>query len=336
MDRPIQYDMRILARRTLLALPLVGLAIALAASWTVPAGGALPTAVPLAAALLPLPVRPDFWPHWSDGKAEMNGYRLTQPRYGVRRAGTAALIFVTEDFSDSVRVKADPGKHPPSDVYPVWKLNTTRDFQTGIYGYNVMTSVFARVAPGFPLAKVSFSSQEWCGHVYHQLLPRAGRLKGVSHSYFDGEADATEDLDLPAGGVLEDALPLVLRGWTGAYLEPGESRTVPFLPSLLSARLEHKPLRWGKARISRSSGSRERAAPAGRYSVDAWTVAVEGGPTLTYEIEAAAPFRLVRWSADTGEEGVLTGSTRLAYWKLNGPGGEKRLAEMGLPVPVLK
>ena len=53
----------------------------------------------------------------------MNGYRLVQPRYGHARAGTAALIYVTEDFSDSMRVKADPGKHPASDVYPVLKLN---------------------------------------------------------------------------------------------------------------------------------------------------------------------------------------------------------------------
>jgi hypothetical protein len=325
--------MTIPSGRTLLALSLAGVGVVLAAFWTVPARGALPAAITPPAIEPPAPVRPEFWPHWSDGKAEMNGYRLTQPRYGARRTGTATLIFVTEDFSDSVRVKADPGKHPPSDVYPVWKLNAVREFQTGIYDYNVMTSVFARVAAGFPLAKVSFSSQEWCGHVYHQLLPRAGRLKGVSHSYFDGEADGTEDLEMPDRGVLEDALPIMLRGWVGAYLAPGESRVVPYLPSLLRARLEHKPLRWGRARIERSKGPRERAVPAGRYAVDTWTVAVEAGPTLTYDIEAKAPFRLVRWSADTGEEGVLTGSTRLAYWKLNAPGGEKYLAEMGLPVP---
>ena len=60
----------------------------------------------------------DFWAHWGDGKAELNGYRLTQPRYGAKRAGTAVLIFVTEDFSDSLRVKADPGKHPKSRRVP--------------------------------------------------------------------------------------------------------------------------------------------------------------------------------------------------------------------------
>ena len=94
----------------------------------------------------------DFWAHWGDGKAELNGYSLKQPRYGAVRSGISVLIFVTEDFSDARRVKADAGKHPASDVYPVLKLNAVRDFSTGIYDYNVMTSTFLRVAPGWPVA----------------------------------------------------------------------------------------------------------------------------------------------------------------------------------------
>src|SRR5687767_2887744 len=209
----------------------------------------------------------------------MNGYRLVQPRYGAKRSGTATLIFVTEDFSDSLRVKADPGKHPASDVYPVLKLNAVRDFQTGIYDYDVMTSAFARVAPGWPVAKVSFSSQEWCGHVYHHLLTRNGRVLGTHHSYFDGEADGTTDLMLPSGGVFEDALPIVLRGWLGAAIEPGQSKTVPFLPSLLQARLLHKSLAWGKAKISRAAALEPVTVPAGRFDATVYTVAIDGGRT---------------------------------------------------------
>src|SRR5438105_143676 len=73
---------------------------------------------------------------WSDGRAELDGYRLTQPRYGELRKGTAVLIFVKEDFSETARVKADPGRHPPEDVFPVLKLNFVKDFQTGVYDYN--------------------------------------------------------------------------------------------------------------------------------------------------------------------------------------------------------
>jgi hypothetical protein len=273
---------------------------------------------------------PDFWKHWGDGQAELNGYRLKQPRYGVVREGTAVLIFVTEDFSDSLRVKADPGKHPASDVYPVMKLNAVRDFQTGIYHYDVMTSVFARVAAGWPVAKVSFSSQEWCGQVYHHLTPRNGRVAGVFHSYFDGEADGVDDLALPGDGLFEDQLPILLRGWQGAYLQPGQKKSVPYLPSVLSARLAHKRLAWGRAEIGRASSVETVSVPAGRFRVSTWTVAVEGGPTTTLQFEADPPYRLVRQASTSGEEAVLLGSTRLPYWKLNGPGGEKHLREIGL------
>jgi hypothetical protein len=272
----------------------------------------------------------DFWKHWGDGRAELNGYRLTQPRYGQERVGTAVLVYVTEDFSDSLRVKPDPGQHPESDVYPVLKLNAVRDFQTGIYDYNIMTSTFLRVASGWPVAKVSFSSQEWCGNVYHQLIPRNGRLHGTLHSYFDGEADAKEDLEMPADGVLEDALPIILRGWKGEYMKAGESRTVPFLPSLLQVRLQHQPLAWTTARIARSAGTSTVTVPAGRLEVTTWTVDVKDGRRLTFAIEKAPPYRLVRQTGPDGEELALKGSERLAYWQLHGNGDEEHLRDIGL------
>ncbi len=272
----------------------------------------------------------DFWAHWGDGKAEVNGYRLTQPRYGAKRSGTAVYVFVTEDFSDSLRVKADKGGHPEGDVKPVMKLNVVRDFSTGIYDYNVMTSTFLRTKPGWPVSKVSFSSQEWCGHVWHQIVLREGRVDSVSHSYFDGEADGAETLEMPADGVFEDALPVILRGWNGAFVAEGESRTVPFLPSLLHARLTHTPLEWTTARISRASETESVSGPSGRFEVSMLTVDVEGGRTLTFAIEARPPYRVVRQTGPDGEELALLGSARLAYWKLNTPGAESYLEQIGL------
>jgi hypothetical protein len=272
----------------------------------------------------------DFWKHWGDGRAEVNGYRLTQPRYGAAREGTAVYVFVTESFSDRLRVKADPSRHPDDAVYPVMKLNVVRDFNTGIYDYNVMTSTFLRVATGWPVAKVSFSSQEWCGHVWHQIVPRGGRVDGVFHSYFDGEADGSEDLHLPEGAVFEDALPVLLRGLEEAFLEAGESRSVPFLPSMLHSRLTHTPLAWTTAEISRSENTETVIVPAGRFEVTAYTVEGEDGRRLTFAIEAAPPHRLIRQTGPGGEELALKGSSRMAYWKLNAPGSEKHLEEIGL------
>jgi hypothetical protein len=256
----------------------------------------------------------DFWKHWGDGKAELDRYALTQPRYGELRQGTAVLIFVTEDFSEALRVKADPGKHPPSDVYPVLKLNFVRDFQTGVYDYNIMTSTFLKTEAAFAPAKVSFSSQEWCGHVYQQLIARGGKLTGESHSYFDGEADAALELPFPDGGILEEQVPILIRDLRGPWLAPGASRTMPFLPSALRARLDHKRQAWTQATFKRS--------PAGGLT---YTVTVEekDGPTTTWTVDNFAPNLIRSWKSSTGEAGKLLKSVRLPYWELHGNGDEK-------------
>src|SRR5262249_61482614 len=81
-----------------------------------------------------------FWKQWGDGRGELCGYDLETPRYGSIRHGTAVTIFVTETFSNALRVKADPGRHPKRDEFPVMKLNLVQDFATGIHDYNLLTS----------------------------------------------------------------------------------------------------------------------------------------------------------------------------------------------------
>src|SRR5258705_9993050 len=135
-----------------------------------------------------------FWSTWGDGQAEVAGYDLTIPRYNQPRRGVAVTVFVTETFSNSARVKADPGKHPPADEYPVMKLNLVKDYQTGIYDYNEMISSFVALQPvngraaGSP-TKISFSRQERGGQTYHQLLFDAKTIRAKRHTYFDAKAD---------------------------------------------------------------------------------------------------------------------------------------------------
>jgi len=45
----------------------------------------------------------EFKDYWYAGKAEISSYKLEQARYGELRDGTAALIFVTEDFLPEVQ-----------------------------------------------------------------------------------------------------------------------------------------------------------------------------------------------------------------------------------------
>ncbi|MDB4970799.1 MAG: hypothetical protein JWN44_6488 [Myxococcales bacterium] len=275
-------------------------------------------------------VADEFWSQWGDGKAELDGYALVEPRYGQPREGTAVLIFVTEDFSDEARVKADPGKHAKSDVYPVMKLNLVRDFQTGIYDYNTMTSTFLKTEARWALAKTSFSSQEWCGHVFMQWIPRDGKLRGTSHSYFDGEGDAAPELPFPDGGVVEDALPILVRGLRGAWLAPGESRKVPFLRSQLRTRLLHVPAAWGDATVSRSPAAEPFKSALGTHQVWTYRVVETGGDTITFTVEDAAPHRLLAWKSSSGESARILGSARLKYWDMHQRGGEAALQQLGL------
>jgi hypothetical protein len=276
-----------------------------------------------------------FWAHWGDGNAEVSSYDLVQPRYGGLHPGTAVLIFVTEDFSWSERVKADPGEHPTDDIRKVMKLNFARDFQTGIYPYHVLTSTFARLDPGDGMdalspIKITFSAQEWCGMVYDELTMGLGRVHMTLHTYFDSDTRPPSSLKAPKGLVYGDDVPILVRGLEGAWLTPGESRTVPWMPSELTLRFAHVAPAIGEATVSRAAASESFTTPAGPFTVDRYTVAVSGGDTTTWYVESADPHRIVGWSTTAGEHAELRGSDRLPYWQLHNPGDVTARARVGL------
>jgi len=273
-------------------------------------------------------VAEDFSKHWHDGKAELSGYALEVTRYGQLRTGTAVMIYVTEPFSDSRRVKVDDHTKNAADVVDVMKLNLVRDFQTGIYDYNTMVSVFSRTSDFAPL-KVSFSSAEWCGHVYSEMRFDPGRVSGVYHSYFEGESGEVA-LDSPQGGVSEDNLFILLRGLRGDFLAPGASRTVPFLPGAFYTRLSHQPLRWTQATIEREAETQSVTVPAGAFRAMLYDVRSGDGRAGQFWVEEAWPHRIVKWSLPPDLSGELLGTKRLEYWKLNAEGDARHLAEIGL------
>lgn len=292
---------------------------------------ALWTAGPAGAA----PYGDAFWKRWGDGRAELAGYDLAFPRYGAPRRGTAVAIFVTEPFSESLRVKAGPGRRDESDAFQVLKLNLVRDFPTGLYDYNLMTSVFVGLEssggrPAGAAAKVSFSAQEWCGQVYHQLLFEDDAMNETWHSYFEGEADGEHRHRTPRDGVSEDVLPLWARGLAAPFLQPGESRAVPVLRSLVAARLEHKPVEWTRGTLAREKTPATVAVPAGRFETDVLTADLAPGGRWTFYVERSGDRRLVKWTHSNGETAELLGAERLAYWEMNGPGFEDRLKKIGL------
>ena len=289
----------------------------------------VPTAVGAGPAQDPSRAPSGFWDHWGDGRGELAGYALTQPRYGQLRTGEAVLVTVTEDFRPDALVKAERGQR---DRFPVVKLNESRDFTTGLYDYNTMLSTFVpldgRLARGLPV-KATFSSQEWCGHTWESLVIRPSGGTHTWHSYFDGEGDGTENIDVPDGAVVGDALPLLVRDLAGELVAPGDTREVAYWPRLIDTRFAHRDPDWTPAKLSRDADTRTIAVPAGSFEVRRTTLSV-AGRTGHWDVEVAPPHRLVAWAWSDGESGQLTGSIRTAYWQKNREGDEAMRAQLGL------
>jgi len=277
----------------------------------------------------------DFWRHWGDGQAELASYDLTFARYGAERSGTAIAIFVTETFSHSLRVKADPGNHPDTDTYPVMKLNLVEDFPTGVYDYNLMTSTFVSLVerddqPRGHVTKVSHSMQEWCGHAWIQWTAHPEHLDWTMHSYFDGEADQDSQLDLPEGGFAEDAVLLWARELAGPFLDPGASTSRPLFTASRQVRMEHRDPTWTNARFHRAAETTTITVPAGDFEVEERWITQDDREIWRIWTEAAAPHRIVKWANAHGQTAELVASDRMPYWRLNGPDGIERLGTIGL------
>lgn len=274
---------------------------------------------------------PGFWRHWGDGQAEVAAYDLTFPRYGELRRGVAVAIFVTEPFSERERVKLD-GAAP--GAAQVLKMNLVQDFATGVYDYNLMTSVFVWLAPrhgrpaGYP-AKISFSSQEWCGHVYEQLLFDASRVRFDRHSYYQGEADRRGSIRYPSDGLAEDALLMWARGLCEPRIAAGQVRETPVLAALQVIRLRHEPLEWVTARLERSAEFSRVEVPAGSFDAQLCTAIL---PTRTWRIwvEPRPPRRVLQWECSDGTRGQLLGSERMKYWEMSGPNFDDAVRRIGL------
>ena len=132
----------------------------------------------------------DFWEHWSDGKAEISYYKSKILRYGEEREAISTMIFVTEDFSTKTLVKSHFSNKEDPGRLAVIKLNLVEDFQTGVYDYNTMQSIFVslnstdRFNKGNTV-KVSASSQEWCGNLLSLIhISEPTRLLSISYAVF--------------------------------------------------------------------------------------------------------------------------------------------------------
>ena len=166
--------------------------------------------------------------YWYQGEAEISSFKIEQARYGEMRSGTAVMIFVTEDFSTKTFTKTE---YTNVDKLSILKMNFTKNFNTGIYPYSLMTSTFVPFLENNHALKVSTSIQEWCGHVYMELIRKKKYYLQIS-SYFENESQ--ENLSLPLVH-LEDEL------WSKIRISPNELPVgdIQIIPAFTYLRFMH-------------------------------------------------------------------------------------------------
>jgi hypothetical protein len=187
----------------------------------------------------------EFNTYWYAGKAELSAYDLTIDRYNEPRKGYVALVFVTEDLSNSKHVKLDYPDKAGDDRVPVLKINALSRFQTGVYDYSMMSSLFTPidVAKHPHSLKATTTVQDWCGQVFTQLdYLKDNKYSVKQFSYFEMEGDKLFDTE---GSLLEDEI------FTRLRINPASlPEEAMIIPNLTFTRLRHKPIAAASATIS--------------------------------------------------------------------------------------
>lgn len=276
-----------------------------------------------------------FWTHWGDGKAELSSYSVSQQRYGQTREAEATLIYVTEPFYKSRQVKAEQPRSGDPDVIQVLKLNRVKKFRTGIYDYSLLTSVFAPVndysidkaalSKGNPL-KITFSGQEWCGTVFHQLNRRSHGMQSRVFSYFDKEGDTDETLRTDRTTYFADELFIAVR----ELLAPMRTGQITLYQTLEYSRLLHTPLAPVQAVVTRKDSTFRR----GRVQLPTteWIIAA-GTTEWRFSVDKQYPRLILAYQYRDGsgivERGIIKATKRLPYWELTDNTDEHYARELG-------
>jgi hypothetical protein len=264
---------------------------------------------------------PNFNQYWYAGKAELNSYDYTINRYDEPRIGYAVMIFVTEDLSKSKQVKLDNPAAAGVDRVPVLKLNALQRFQTGIYDYSLMSSLFTPVdIQNNPHSlKLTTTVQDWCGHVFSQLnLTDKGYLIS-QYSYFEMEGDKVSDTE---GGMLEDEVFTRLR----INPESVVAKRVKMIPNLTYTRLRHKPIAPQNASIEIKESEKGLKICTINYT--------DIKRRLEVFFETAFPYRITGFKEFEGEkvmsEARMKKSVMSAYWEQHDLKSDPLRKELGL------
>ena len=238
-------------------------------------------------------------PIWEGGLAEISYYRATDRIYDQERSYTRVHMVNRQWMDQQTAVRADPGE---GQVVPVLKLNISEEIPTENYNYHFMTTVFLNQL-SLSCFKLAASSQDWNGTTFKQLRWDQKGPALRSYSYLKGEGDRVTRL----GGtpMPYEALFLLVRD----VVARGKMRNYHLLQPM-------RTIHVANPRSTRATLVLEDVSPvtvpAGTYAARHVKVQWEG-PATEFVVEAAPPYRLLRYDAgDT--HGELLHVEHRAYW----------------------
>ena len=269
--------------------------------------------------------------YWSQGKAEVNVYEVSQNRYQENHPGQLVSVFVTEDFLTDKQVKNE--RYANKNSTWILKNIQLKKFTTGVYDYSLFSVVFTPIDRNkFPKSlKVSASSQEWCGTMFTQFNLIDNTDYKVEHrSYFEAEGDRTTRIKK---SFLEDEVFTVLR-MNPSLLPIG---TIQLIPPSNYIQLKHLQLQSFKATTSLTSYDRKEVSGINLMEYKIEYSQLKRSMSIVFENKA--PYKIVGWfetfpSAFDGKlrttSAILKAQKMLPYWSQNSLKDEHLRKELGL------
>ena len=269
--------------------------------------------------------------YWSQGKAEVNVYEVSQNRYKENHSGQLVSVFVTEDFLTDKQVKNE--RYINENSTWILKNIQLKKFTTGVYDYSLFNSVFTPINRNkFPKSlKVSASSQEWCGTMYTQFNLILDTDYKVEHrSYFESEGDRVTRIKK---SYLEDEVFTVLR-MNPLLLPVG---TVQLIPPANYIQLKHLRIQSYKAITSLIPNDKKEISGSNlmQYKI----VYPELNRSIHIVFENKAPYKIMGWfekfpSSFDGKPRttsiILKTQKMLPYWRQNSLKDKYLREELGL------
>ncbi|MCB1306522.1 MAG: hypothetical protein KDK30_00005 [Leptospiraceae bacterium] len=259
------------------------------------------------------------------GKAEVAVYDGTVVRYRQQRPASLTLITVTEPFNTRQVVKSESGENAITAL----KQNQVLKYQTGVYPYSQMNSVFWNASTG-DFFKASMTTQEWCGQTFKEARRYGDGLRLAYNSYWEDEAVGEMYIEDPHEDtlyILYDELPLAVR--TEQLQKAGR---VYLFPMLMSSQVMRSDWDIGhparKPTYTPAIVNTERvtlnAARRNFQDVLKVTITFEDGGAKkidTFYVDMNDPNRLLlKWERNDGGQFTISELYYTDYWNQNRAG----------------